>query len=75
MLTRYRYPNWYWGRYITKQGRTKWVDESGKEYPSTKVNLSEMEIYEEEKHGWKNSEEARNQNSNLSLKKENGGRN
>lgn len=51
-LTKYRHPSWYWGRFIVKNSRTKWVDENGEIYPTKYVNLAEMEIYDEEKHGW-----------------------
>jgi len=54
---KYRYPTWYWGKYITKKGN-HWVDQHGDLFPALQVNLSQMEIYNETEHGFHNSEEA-----------------
>ncbi len=60
MIKKYRYKNWYWGKYIIKVGK-KWQDEKGTLFPSTQVDLKELQIYDESLHGWKNSEEYKNE--------------
>lgn len=48
--TKYRYPTWWWGNFVFWTGR-RWQDESGMEFPASQVNLNQMEIYDEQKHG------------------------
>lgn len=55
---KYRYPNWYWGNYIQWQDR-RWVNHNGQTFPPMQVDLKEMEEYDEQRHGWHNSEEAK----------------
>jgi len=43
---KYRYKTWYWGKYTT-------ISEIKKE----KWNINDFEIYDEEIHGWHNSDE------------------
>lgn len=53
-LIKIRHKNWYWGKYIF----------SGESLNSNRITLKDkdFEIYEEEKHGWHNSEEFKKQN-------------
>ena len=48
-MTKYRYKTWYWGKFTTM-----------KEIKSEGWNLKDFEVYDEELHGWHNSEEYKN---------------
>lgn len=54
--TKIRYPTWYWGKYIKWTG-DMWVNQFNKEFPSRHIDLSLMELYDEQTHGWQNSSE------------------
>lgn len=47
---KWRYPHWWFGRYIQWMGN-RWVDESGRTFPKSQVNIMEMQEYEENIHG------------------------
>lgn len=56
-----RFPTWYWGKFVEERSDGKWYDEKGQLFPRAKIDVSAMESYEEDLHGWHRSEEARAQ--------------
>lgn len=56
-MRRFRYPTWYYGKFIEKDKNQTWVDETGKPFPESQIDLGTLEKYDDQRHGWQNSEE------------------
>ena len=52
-MEKFRMKNWYWGNYATKRGGRIYDDRGY----LLRINNCDLEPYDEESHGWHNSEE------------------
>lgn len=51
---KYRFKSWWWGRFVMRNPKGHWVDESGQVHLNHKFSEKDLEPYDEEKHGLHN---------------------
>ena len=57
-MKKYRMPSWYWGNYCSQLENGKWIDNHGNFLGESGLfKSSDLELYNEEYHGWHHSEE------------------
>ena len=58
-MEKYRVKSWYWGNYCVQLENGTWIDNNNTiiSNKNNYFNLEDLEPYNEEEHGWHNSEE------------------